>query len=706
MTTDSPDIRFLFEPRSTAVIGASSDRGKIGFKLVENIVSGGYEGRIIPVNPKGGEVLGLPMHTSLDDVDGPIDLATLAVPARMVFDTVRQCAARQVKYLSIVTSGFSEVGNSDEERKIVAFARSHGMRVLGPNIFGIYSAPVRINATFGPKEIVRGNVAIITQSGALGIAMIGRTAVENVGLSAIVSVGNKSDIDEADLLAYLVAHEDTRVIMLYIEGVGSGQRLVDALKAATRVKPVVVIKSGRSRRGAVAAASHTGSLAGADGIFDAIMRQCGVLRAESLDDAFNWCKFLADSPVPPGENTVIVTNGGGVGVMATDASEKHGIELYDDAASLKACFKAATPDFGSTKNPVDITGQAGAREYTLALDAALEAKSIHSVMALYCETALFDVDALVALIRENCARYRNAGKPILFSIIGGAKVEAAISRLKTERVPVFGDVYAAVSCMGALYRHTRHLAEKERPVVEPDIDVAAVEEMVARARRDNRQFLLPAEAHGIMKAVGIRMPATAIARNLDEAVRAADAIGYPVVMKVISKDIIHKSDFGGVALDLVDRGEVIDAFQAIMHACRSKAPTAHIEGVEVSEMVQFKTETIVGARRDRAFGPVVMFGLGGIYVEVMKDVAFRAYPLNASEALHMVKETRSYPLLLGVRGEKRKDIDAVVDTVIRLGALVRRVPAISDIELNPLVVYEVGSGVKALDVRILLSSQE
>jgi len=703
MTIQLPDIRHLFEPRSVAVVGASADQGKIGFKLVQNIVAGGFAGKVLPVNPKGGEVLGLPMLKSIADADTDIDLATLSVPARMVFDTVKQCAQRKVKFLSIITSGFSEVGNSEEERRIVSFARDHGMRVLGPNIFGIYSAAVGLNATFGPRDIRRGNVAIITQSGALGIAMIGRTAVENVGLTAIVSVGNKSDIDEVDLLAYLESQEDCRVILLYIEGVGRGEKLIEALSRVARKKPVVVIKSGRSKRGAVAAASHTGSLAGADGIFDAVMRQCGVLRAESLDEAFNWCKFLADSPLPPGNNSVIITNGGGVGVMATDASEKYDVPLYDDQATLKESFKDATPDFGSTKNPIDITGQAGAKEYNLALDAALRSEAIHSVMALYCETALFDVESLVAMIRGTCARYKAGNKPILFSIIGGAKVEEAIARLKTERVPVFGDVYSAVSCMGTLYRHARHTSEPTPVPVEPEIDLTLVDQMIARARQEKRQFLFPFEAHNIMKAVGIRMPRTIIARSMDDAVRAAETIGYPVVMKVISKEIIHKSDFGGVALDLENKGEVIDAYQAIMHNCRTKAPNAKIEGMEVSEMIKFTTETIVGARRDRAFGPVVMFGLGGIYVEVMKDVAFRSYPLHPREALLMIKETRSYPLLLGVRGEKRKDIDAVVDSVIRIGALLRHVPAITDVELNPLVVYDHGEGVKALDVRILLS---
>jgi acetyl coenzyme A synthetase (ADP forming)-like protein len=707
MQREKPDIRHLFEPRSVAVIGASPNPTKIGNKIVQNILSDGYTGQVHPVNPKGGEIRkGLPIHRSLEEIEGEVDLATIVIPEGGVFPAVEACAAKGVKYLSIITSGFSEVGNIEAERRIVGFAHDHGMRVLGPNIFGIYSSRVSLNATFGPGGIRHGKVAIITQSGALGIAMIGKTAVENIGLSAIVSVGNKADIDEADLLEYLVAQEETEIILMYIEGVQDGQRLIEALKAATRVKPIIVIKSGRSQRGAIAAASHTGSLAGADEVFDAIMGQCGVLRAESLKDAFNWCKYFAQASLPRGDHGVIVTNGGGIGVLATDACEKYGVGLYDDAATLKEIFSPVTPDFGSTKNPVDITGQATGEDYDRALGAALEHPDIHAVMGLYCETALFDVESLTTMIRESQRKYREAGKPVIFSIIGGSKIDASIQALREDSISVFDDVYEAVSCLGAMVRFKRHQQEATAAIDEASIDLEAVGRAVASARADNRQFLLPGEAKVVMDAVGMPMPKTGIARNLGEAVELAGSIGYPVVMKIVSKDIIHKSDAGGIALDLEDEGEVIDAYQAILHNARRYNPNAKITGVEVAEMIKARTEVIVGARRDPAFGPVVMFGLGGIYVEVMKDVSFRAYPLDRREARAMVREIRSYPLLLGVRGEKRKDIEGVIDTIIKMGTLIRDCEAISDIELNPVVVYDQGDGVKALDVRILLNAKK
>ncbi|MBN1217496.1 MAG: acetate--CoA ligase family protein [Anaerolineae bacterium] len=703
---NSLKITRLFEPRTVAVIGASSNPNKIGYTIVKNIVQGGYSGHVYPVNPKGGKILELPIYQTIDEIEGEIDVATIAIPAPFVFDVVKACAAKGVKYLSIITSGFSEVGNTEEEKQIVTYAREHGMGVLGPNIFGIYSAAVSLDATFGPGKIMAGNVAIITQSGALGIAMIGKTATEKIGLSAIVSVGNKADVDEADLLDYLTYHDGTKVILMYIEGIKQGEKFIKALKEATQKKPVVVIKSGRSKRGAVAAASHTGSLAGTDEIFDAIMRQCGVLRAESLDDAFSWAKFLADTPMPDGENTVIVTNGGGIGVMATDACEKYNVKLYDDLHTLKQIFSPVTPDFGSTKNPVDITGQAAPNDYNSALGAGLKNNEISSMIALYCETAVFDADSLSRMIKTNYANYQAGQKPIVFSILGGEAVENSITTLRKEGVPIFADVYEAVSCLGAAYKWRSYLQDYTEEVDTTAMDINAIEQIAQNALQDGRTFLLADEAQQLMAVAGLPMPQSHVAHSLDEAVRLAEKIGYPVVMKVVSRDILHKSDAGGVALDLDNKEEIIDAYQAIIQNCRAYNPQAVIQGIEVSEMVKSGTEVILGARKDGAFGPIVMFGLGGIYVEVMKDVAFRAAPLNRSEIVSMIKEIKSYPLLLGVRGEARKDIESIIDTLVKLATLIRQSKSITDIEINPLMVYEQGDGTKAVDVRVLVSNVE
>ncbi|MEA3238602.1 MAG: acetate--CoA ligase family protein [Candidatus Bipolaricaulota bacterium] len=697
------DIDYLFEPRGVAVIGASQNTAKIGYRIVENIVQRGYKGKIYPINPKGGEVLGLKIYSDLSAVDGDVDIAVITIPAQFVFDAVRECAVKHVKHLLIITSGFSEVGNTEEEREIVAYAREHGMRVLGPNIFGIYSAAASLDATFGPGGILPGRVAIITQSGALGIAMIGKTAAESLGLSSLVSIGNKGDIDESDVLEYLEHDEATKVIFLYIEGVKDGDRLVETLNRVTRKKHVIVVKSGRSKRGAMAAASHTGSLAGADEIFDSIMRQCGVLRAESVQEAFNWAHFLSDAPLPEGKESIIVTNGGGIGVLTTDACEKYGVALYDNQTVLKETFAPVMPSFGSSKNPIDLTGQATAEDYERSLEAILDNNDMHAVIALYCETALFDTDALADLLRVEYERYKNK-KPVIFSLFGGEKLETVVRTLRAEGIPVFSDVYDSASCLGALYRSWENVNTPKEKGKEIQIDVEAVETILDSARVEKRGFLLANEAQEMSEVLGLSMPGSIVANNLDEAVQAAEKIGYPVVMKVVSKDIIHKSDAGGVALNLENKNEVIDAYQAIMRSCREYKADALIQGVEVVEMVKPGVETIIGARQDASFGPIVMFGLGGIYVEVMKDVAFRAAPISKREAHAMVSDIRSYPLLLGVRGEKRKEIDGIVDVAMKLGALIDKCRDITDIEINPLVVYEHGQGVKAVDVRILFQT--
>jgi acetyltransferase len=456
----------------------------------------------------------------------------------------------------------------------------------------------------------------------------------------------------------------------------------------------------------MAAASHTGSLAGSDTVFDDVIKQCGALRAENMTEAFEWSKFLANNPLPAGENTVIITNGGGAGVMATDACEKYDIILYDDSNHLKTIFSPATPEFGSTKNPIDITGQAKAEDYVKAFNAALHDPEIHSVIGVFCESSLFTHKDLDMAVEQNYRQFKAAGKPIVFCLLGGETVDEYARESRRKNIPVYNDVYEGVAALGAMYSYKRYAEEKEDEVADFKFDVAAVDDIVDNARQEGRSFLLSHEGQEVMRVTGIAVPKSMIAVNIESAVKSAAAIGYPVVMKVVSKDILHKSDAGGIALDLVNDEEIISAYEAIMRNCRAHVPHAVIEGVEISEMVQPGTEMIVGARIDGSFGPTVMVGLGGIYVEVMKDVSFRATPLGRREIMAMIKEIRSYPLLLGVRGEKTRDINALVDTIIKIGAVIRNCKGISDIEINPLVLYEQGMGARAVDVRIILSREE
>lgn len=697
-------MKYLFEPESIAIVGASSTEGKIGNSVVRNIAGGGFRGAIYPVNPSAKEILGHTAYPAVSSIGQEVDAAVICIPAEHVFEAVKDCVDSGVKQVQIITSGFSEIGEHDKENEIIDYAAQKGTRILGPNIFGIYSAAANLNATFAATEVTRGNVAILTQSGALGIAMMGKTAASNIGLSAMVSLGNKADIDEADCLDYIREDPSTAVIFMYIEGIKKGERFIESLEKTTRVKPVIILKSGRSSRGAMAAASHTGSLAGSDAVFDAIIRQCGALRAESLEDAFYWCSYLSSSPMPGGDNTVIITNGGGIGVMATDACEKYGIKMYDDQTALREIFGPATPVFGSTRNPIDITGGAASHDYNLALSAPAAAPDIHSTIALYCETATFDTENLAPMIRKTWEEHKKAGKPAVYAIVGGSSVTSVIDTLQKENVPVYSDVDEAVSALAVGYRYRSYLETRNNAQDWASIDMATINEIIDRAQSEGRSFLLANEGAAVMQAAGIPVPQSRIAQNLDQAVEYAECLGYPLVMKVVSRDILHKSDAGGVALNLDDKEEIIDAFEAIRQNCLNYNPSAVIDGFEITEQVAEGTEIIVGARRDPAFGPVVMCGLGGIYVEIIKDVVFRALPLNRQEVVGMLEEIKTYPLLLGVRGEERKDIEGLVDTIIKVGTIIKKCNRITDIEINPVVVYEQERGLKAIDTRILISN--
>lgn len=701
------EIKYLFEPRAVAVIGASHNPEKIGYKIVENILAGGYGGDVYPINPEGGEILGIPVYKSVADVSDKIDVAVITIPAKFVYDAVKSCADKGVKFSLVISSGFSEVGDTESEKKIVSYAREHGMRIIGPNIFGMYVAKASFNATFGTREVLPGDIAIITQSGALGISLMGRTAVDKVGLSGMFSLGNKSDIDESDLMEYLIDDEATKIIMMYIEGIKRGDVLVKLLRKATKKKPVIVIKAGRSRRGAMAAASHTGALAGSDSVFSDIMKQCGVIRAESIQEALDWCKYISENPQPIGENAVIITNGGGMGVMAADACEKYSVNLFDDQETLKRIFNEVVPAFGSTKNPVDLTGQATLENYKTAIDAALADKDIHSIICLGCETAYFDAEKITDTIKKTYSASKPA-KPVVFSFFGGGKIEECIKELKAAGIPAFSDVYEAVACLGAMYasyRNTKYAIDYSDQL-KIKIDDKAIEAVIKNVRADGRQFLLPPEGEAVMAAAGIRTPKSYMAATLEDAVKYAEKIGYPVVLKIASRDVIHKSDAGGVITNLENKEEVMGAYQAIIFNVRKYKPDARIEGVQVSEMLAGDMELIAGAIRDNSFGPVVMYGLGGVYVEVMGDVSFRSYPLAKQEVLGMINETKSSKLLAGVRGGNRKDINSVIDTITKLGAILERHCDISDIEVNPLIVYDEGKGSAALDVRILLTKSK
>ncbi|MCR4404762.1 MAG: acetate--CoA ligase family protein [Candidatus Acetothermia bacterium] len=695
-----PGLASLFNPQALAVIGASANPEKVGYKVMYNLVQNGFPNRLYPINPHTAEILGYRCYRSVLEVPEELDLAIIAVPAPIVPQVMEECGRRGTRFLVILASGFAEVGRIAEERELVEITRRYGMRFLGPNIFGIYYAPTKMNATFGPTEILPGKIALITQSGALGIALTGKTIMEEIGLVAIASVGNKADLDEVELLEFFAADPQARTIIIYLEGTRRGRELLQLARQVVREKPIIAIKAGRSQKGARAAASHTGALAGSDAVFSAGFEQAGILRAPDPDEAFNWARALASQPLPAGRNTVIITNGGGVGVLATDAAEEQGIYLLDDLPLLERLFREAAPEFGSLKNPIDLTGMATPNEYRLALRGALEEERLHAIIILYCMGAeQIPRDFAQAIIEEY-----DGTKPLVVAMLGGAETVEAVKLLNRAGIAAYDEPEEAVRALAALYRW-KDYRDRPLPRGEPELEVdwAGIEAVLKGAWTEGRLQFLEPEVKEILQLLGLEVPEYRVAHSLKEALQAGEELGYPLVLKIISEQILHKTEAGGIRLNLRGERDLRGAYQEMLAAVGRSYPRAPLRGVLVTKFITGGVEAIVGASRDPSFGPTVMFGLGGIYVEVLKDVVFRVAPLSHQEAREMIGKIRSAALLRGIRGELRKDIEALAEALYRIAALVARFPEISELDINPLRVMPEGEGCLVLDARMTIS---
>lgn len=661
------------------------------------------------MNIRAGEVdsiLGLKPFQSLEDIPGPVDLALITIPAQYVADAMRDCIKKEVKACVVITSGFSETENIKGEQELVDIAESGSMVLLGPNVFGVVYTPVNLNASFGPTHLLAGKIAFITQSGALGISLMDWTIAERIGLSSVVSVGNKADIDDDDLLEYFAQDTYTRAIAIYMEGIKNGRRFMNLAEKIVLQKPLIVIKSGRSQKGAKAAASHTGSLAGVDNVFTSAFKQVGVLRAKTTREAFDWARIF-HLEKPKGDNVVIITNGGGAGVMATDEAEENNLHLLDDYSYLEDVFKDCVPPFGSTRNPIDLTGQTGEEGYKIALRAALQEERIHCIVVIYCEAPLTDPSQVATFIIKEVEAQRSK-KPVVVAFIGGTRSEDAINMLNEHGIPTYPEPERAMDALGAFYRwvHFIESEKKEKPPETLTLPAKEIESIIDNARREQRLQLLESEAKQILRLAGFDVPGFWMGSTKEECVRAAQKIGFPVVMKIVSEDIIHKTEVGGVRVGISSVDEVREAYTDIMTRVRKKYPDATIRGIIVCEMVEKGVETILGVSSDPQFGPVVMFGLGGIYVEVLKDVSFRVAPLSRRDAQEMVHEIKATPLLYGVRGGEKKDIAGLEDAIYRLGLLAAETPVIAEMDINPLMVLDKQKGCKVVDARITLQPKE
>jgi acetate---CoA ligase (ADP-forming) len=699
-------INGLMQPKSIAIVGASSTPGKIGYTVLKNIIESGYKGAIYPINPGATELLGIKTYASVLDVPGPIDAAAIVVPSKFVAQVTEECGKKGVKGLIVITSGFSEVGRRDLENEVVEIARRYGTRVLGPNIVGLLSNSDHLNASFAPFLPLAGKASLVSQSGALLIAIDASSFTRHVGFDKLISIGNMSDVDFADTITWLNNDPNTFAISLYIEGFKDGRAFIDACKNAR--KPIIALKAGTSAHGAAAAASHTGSLAGAAKIYGAAFQQAGVIQATDLNNLFDRTLALSMQPPMKGDNLIIITNGGGVGVLATDSAEKYGVPLKFVPADVQTELKKHMPEFGSAKNPVDLTGMAGIDWYKDSVRYALAHEWTDGLVVLYCETAITDPSEIARGIKEAVDESGFMGKkPVTCCFVGGVASAKAMEYLLNNNIPSYGAPDNAVNAIASLreYFRMQALAAEPNYPCAPENRSQALE-IIAKARADGRNSLTEVEAKQVFAAYGLLVTETSLSKTEDEAVELARRIGYPVVMKIVSPDILHKSDAGGVKVNLKDEAAVRDAFRTILSNSRKYKADANIHGVAVQEMAPWGTEVILGSVNDPTFGPTVMFGLGGIFVEVLKDVTFRVAPVPSSQAARMLEEIRGAPILAGVRGEKPRDRAALADTICLYSTMIQDLQdEISETDANPVLVYEEGRGLKVVDARIILKKK-
>lgn len=702
---DKKLLNGLLRPQSVAVIGASNTPGKIGYSVVDNLIKDGYKGKIFPINPKSPEILGLKAYTSVSAVPDAIDAAIVTIPAEMVPAAAEECGKKGVKGLIVITSGFAEAGHKDLEAQIVEIGKRYGMRILGPNIVGTLSNSDKFNGSFAPCLPLAGKAALITQSGALLIALDAATYTRKVGFDKLISIGNMSDVDFADLIEWLDEDENTSCISLYIEGFKDGRRFIEV--AQKTKKPIIALKSGVSAHGAAAAASHTGSLAGAAKVYGAAFRQAGVIQAADLNDLFNKTQAFAEQPAMKGDNLLIITNGGGVGVLATDAAERYGIPLKFAPEDVQAELKKHMPEFGSAKNPVDITGMGGNEWYYDCVKYAYGHKWVDGLVVLYCETAVTNPMEIAQAIKKAVVDANIKGKPVTVSFVGGERSDAAMAWLVENGIPAYGAPDLAIQTIAGLREFAKLHEKKATFSVKSDAAARkAALEIVAGARADGRNSLTEIEAKRVFKAYGLPVTDTQLAKTEDEAVALAKKVGFPIVMKIVSPDILHKSDAGGVKVNIKDDEGVRAAFKAILTNAKAYKADANIHGIAIQEMAPMGTEVIMGSTNDPTFGPTVMFGLGGIFVEVLKDVTFRVAPVAEDQAVEMIGEIRGAPILAGVRGEAPRDRKALADTIVKYSNMVFDLKdEIAETDANPVLVYEDGKGLKVVDARMILKKK-
>ena len=694
-------LEALLYPKTVAVIGASRTPGKVGHEILANLINAGFKGEIVPVNPSGEDILGRTCYKSLKHYGKPVEHCIVAVPSSIARAAVENAVTAGARAVTVVTAGFKEVGAEGAalEKEIAQICTSSGVRMLGPNCLGLINTEHLMNASFAKHMPQPGGISVISQSGALCTAILDWAAEKGVGLAKLISIGNKADLTETDFLSALAQDPQTKVIACYIESITHGDEFLRAAEAAATVKPVIVLKVGTSNAGVKAASSHTGSLAGADIAYGAAFKRAGVLRAFNYEGLFDSAMAFAMQPVPRGNRVAIITNAGGPGIIAADAAENTGLQVNALTPGVAAALKKKLPAAASVGNPIDVLGDADPERYAEAVKAAQDDDSVDAMVLILTPQAMTDALGTAKAV----AACLTGAKPLVTSFMGGHDVAAARDELMKMNVPDCPAPHRAVYALRALCDYAEWRNRPPRVVTRFPVNRRRVERVITRHQRTGRAEIGEVEAKDILRAYDFNVPEGRVAATTEEAVAVAEHVGYPVAMKILSPDILHKSDLGGVKLALSNADQVRDAFDLMMLRIARKAPAAQLEGVYIEKMCAKGREVILGMTRDPQFGPMLMFGLGGIFVEVMKDVTFYLAPITADEAMQMLMGTRSYALLKGARGEAAVDIMSIADGLQRISQLATDFPQIAELDINPFIVGHIGTAPVVADARMSLS---
>jgi acetyltransferase len=693
----------FFCPDSVAVVGASRSEEKIGHAVLRNILDSGYEGKVYPVNPNADEILDLKAYGSVKEIPGQLDLAVIVIPAELVLDVMEACGEKGVEAVVVISAGFGEIGQEgvERQRELIEIASEHGVRVLGPNVLGVIDTVCPLNASFAAHMPERGRLGFMSQSGALCVAVLDLAVEEGIGFSRFVSLGNKADVDETSLLRQWRDDPDTGAVLAYIEGVSDGRAFMEAARDLSTEKPMVALKSGTTEAGSEAVSSHTGTLAGSERAYVAAFRKAGVLWAKGWRDLFDWGLAFTYQPSLEGPNVAIVTNAGGPGILTTDALGDSGLALARFADETVLALRDALPEEAATGNPVDVLGDAGPERYGSALRTVLDDGNVDCAVVILTPQILTDVVGTAQVIADVAEEEQ---KPVLGCFMGEETTSEGDALLNENKVPNYGSPERAVRALDALWQYREYQERRKREPRRFAVDQERVRQALDDACEPGEAVtLVEVEARDVFDAYGIPLPQARLARTSGEAVDIAEEIGFPVVLKIASPDILHKSDVGGIEVELADADEVRQAYDRVMSRARQHVADAEIWGALVQEMVGAGKEVIVGMNRDPQFGPLMMFGLGGIYVEVLEDVTFRLAPVVESEAREMIDEIQAAPLLRGARGEKAVDLDAIVEIIQRVSQLSMDFPEVTALDLNPVVVQP--EGAMAIDARLSIEKR-